>query len=282
MLNLDEIEAAITERTRVVYFETPVNPTMDLIDLSQVTGRVKKINDVRESDDRIHVIVDNTFASPFCQRPLEFGVDMIVHSLTKNLCGFGTDMGGIVIGPLKYESDLLMFRKDFGAALSSKSAWPILVYGLPSLDIRMKQEQINAARVADFLADHPKVERVVYPGRDNFPQRELAQRQMRDFDGNFAPGNMIYFVLRGEGDEPYERALQTVDWLAENAYTITLAVSLGQIRTLVEMPASMTHLAVPAEAQEAGHIDPGGIRLAIGLEDACDIIADLERALDQA
>jgi cystathionine beta-lyase/cystathionine gamma-synthase len=282
MLEPPRMERAITARTRVVYFETPVNPTMELIDIQDICSRVKRINAKRRPEDRVHVIVDNTFASPACQRPLQFGVDLVVHSLTKNLCGFGTDMGGVVIGPLRYESDLLLFRKDFGAALSSKSAWPILVYGLPSLDIRMRQEQANARRVADYLAGHPKVARVVYPGRDDFPQLDLARRQMRDFDGNFAPGNMICFVLKGRGNRSTQRATRLIDHVAKNAYAITLAVSLGQIRTLIEMPSSMTHAVVPDETKKEGHIDPGAVRLAIGVEDPGDIIRDLKEALDHA
>jgi cystathionine beta-lyase/cystathionine gamma-synthase len=282
LVKLNELEEAIGPKTRVVYFETPVNPTLDLIDLEAVTRIVKSVNRDRSPDERIHVVVDNTFASPRCQRPLEFGVNLVVHSLTKNLCGFGTDMGGVVVGPRSYESDLLLFRKDFGATLSSKAAWPILVYGLPTLDLRMKREQENARRIAEFLSGHSKVARVVYPGRDDFPQSDLARRQMRDFDGNFAPGNMLYFVLKGEDEEAWRRARALVDHIAKHAYTITLAVSLGQVRTLIEMPSSMTHAVVPEEAQVAGHIDPGGLRLAVGVEEAEDILRDLDEALTKS
>jgi len=282
LVNLNELEEAIGPKTRVVYFETPVNPTLDLIDLAGVTRIVKSANRGRSPEERIHVVVDNTFASPRCQRPLEFGVNLVVHSLTKNLCGFGTEMGGIVVGPRSYESDLLLFRKDFGATLASKAAWPILVYGLPTLDIRMKREQENARRIADFLADHPKVARVVYPGRDDFPQADLARRQMKDFDGNFAPGNMVYFVLKGDDQEAWRRARAMVDHVAKHAYTVTLAVSLGQVRTLIEMPSSMTHAVVPEEAQVAGHIDPGGLRLAVGVEEVDDILLDLDEALTKS
>ena len=280
MLDPGQVASAIDENTRVVYFETPVNPTMEIIDIAEITRRVKKVNASRRPEDRVHVVVDNTFASPACQRPLRYGVDLVVHSLTKNLCGFGTDMGGAVVGPLRYESSLLLFRKDFGAALASKAAWPILVYGLPSLDLRIRQEQANAGKIADFLAEHPKIARVVYPGRPDYPQLDLARRQMRDLDGNFAPGNMIYFVLKGRAEKAYERGKRLVDWIAENAYAVTLAVSLGQIRTLIEMPSSMTHAVVPDEAKIAGHIDPGGVRLAVGIEDVADVVADLERGLE--
>jgi methionine-gamma-lyase len=279
LMRLEVLADAIGPRTRAVYFETPVNPNLDLIDLDGVAKIVKRANSGRKPEERIHIVVDNTFASPSCQRPLEFGVDLVVHSLTKNLCGFGTDMGGVVVGGRRYESELLLFRKDFGAALSSKAAWPILVYGLPTLDLRMKREQESARRIADVLARHPKVARVVYPGRDDFPQHELARRQMRDFDGNFAPGNMIYFVLEGRKDAAGRRARRLVDHVAKSAYAITLAVSLGQVRTLIEMPSSMTHAVVPEDAKSAGHIDRGGIRLAVGVEDVDDILRDLDDAL---
>ncbi|HVI70065.1 MAG TPA: PLP-dependent transferase, partial [Pyrinomonadaceae bacterium] len=124
-------KAAITNRTRVVYFETPVNPTLDLIDIALVRQWMDEARPEAGEQHRLLMIVDNTFATPFCQRPLTLGADFVVHSLTKDICGFGTDMGGVVIGPLKYHAPLLMYRKDFGGVLSSKSAWSILVYGLP-------------------------------------------------------------------------------------------------------------------------------------------------------
>jgi cystathionine beta-lyase/cystathionine gamma-synthase len=137
----------------------------------------------------------------------------------------------------------------------------------------------TALRVAEFLEQHPKVGRVSYPGLPSHPQHELARRQMRDFDGEFAPGIMIYFLLQGDGETAKRRGARFIDYLAEHALSITLAVSLGQIRTLVEHPASMTHASVPAAVQAQSHIDPGGVRLSIGLEHPDDIIADLDVAL---
>jgi cystathionine beta-lyase/cystathionine gamma-synthase len=220
-------------------------------------------------------IVDNTFATPFCQRPLKLGADIVVHSLTKNICGFGTDMGGAVISSRDRESSLLLYRKDFGGVLSPKNAWPILVYGLPSLELRLRKEEQNALEVARFLEGHPRVKRVAYPGLESFPQRELAHRQMTDFDGTFAPSNMIYFALKG-GDRAASRL---VNYCSKHAYVLTLAVSLGQIRTLIEKPTGMTHSALPPSVKKAGHLDPGGVRLSIGIEDAGDIIHDLREAL---
>ena len=264
-----KLNGVLGRKTRVVIYETPVNPTLELIDIAAVSEACRKRGVVS--------IVDNTFATPFCQRPLALGADIVCHSLTKNICGFGTDMGGAVIADAARESDLLLYRKDFGGVLSPKNAWPILVYGLPSLELRMRKEEQNALEIARFLESHPKVERVSYPGLDSFRQRELARRQMTDFDGTFGPSNMIYFVVRG-GDKASSRL---VNHCSRHAYTITLAVSLGQIRTLIEKPTGMTHSALPAAVQRAGHLSLGGVRLSVGIEDAGDIIHDLREALKQ-
>jgi cystathionine beta-lyase/cystathionine gamma-synthase len=281
-LDIDQIEAAIKPETRVVYFETPCNPTMELIDICAVVDVVRRINDTRSEERRIVTIVDNTFATPFCQRPLSCGIDFVVHSLTKNLCGFGTTMGGAVIGPRSMETNLLLFRKDFGGSISPRAAWEILTYGLPTLALRVERQQQSAMRIAEFLNLHHKVKLVRYPGLDSFPQVELAKSQMRDIDGNFAPGSMVYFEVKGEGQDALERARRVIDYLAENALSVTLAVSLGNIRTLVEHPASMTHAVVPPEAQLEAGIAPGGIRLSVGIEDVRDILSDLEQALESA
>jgi cystathionine beta-lyase/cystathionine gamma-synthase len=273
---------AIRPETRLIYFETPVNPTMELIDLEAVAKIAREASQGRPEKDRIHTVVDNTFATPFCQRPLEWGIDLVIHSLTKNLCGFGTDMGGVVVGASAYYHPLMAFRKDFGGVLSPRNAWPILVYGLPSFPARMVAEQKAAVKVADFLVKHPKVGRVAYPGLPGFPQPELARKQMVSYDGKFAPGSMLYFELKANGQGVDERVAASdrfVDYIAEHAYTITLAVSLGQVRTLVENPYSMTHAGIPAQEKVEGGVSPDGIRLSLGLEDWHDIIADLEAAL---
>ena len=272
--------SSITPSTRVIYFESPINPTMELIDILAVTQIVKKINQERKANEKIFTVIDNTFATPFCQRPIELGVDFVIHSLTKGIGGFGTDMGGIVIGPEWSRDILLMYRKDFGGVLGPKAAWPILVYGLPTLALRVKHQEQTAFRIAEFLCNHPKVDKVNYPGSPCFDQVELAKKQMFDFEGNFAPGTLMYFTLKSSSpDESRCRGEKLIDWLAQNAYTITLAVSLGHIRTLIEHPGSMTHSAIPAEEQIARGLDPGGIRLSIGLERPEDIIKDLEEGL---
>jgi cystathionine beta-lyase/cystathionine gamma-synthase len=266
----EALARAIGRRTRAALYETPVNPTLELIDIAAVSEVCRR--------RKVVSIVDNTFATPFCQRPLDLGADLSVHSLTKNIGGYGTDMGGAVVTNLDLESELRMYRKDFGGVLSSKNAWPILVYGLPSLELRMRKEEQNALDVARFLEGHPKIASVSYPGLESFPRRELARRQMTDFDGNFAPSNMIYFTMKG-GDRA---ATRLVNHCARNAYTITLAVSLGQIRTLIEKPTGMTHSALPPAVRRAGHLSPGGVRLSIGIEDAGDLIHDLREALKRA
>ncbi|MBI1909201.1 MAG: aminotransferase class I/II-fold pyridoxal phosphate-dependent enzyme [Deltaproteobacteria bacterium] len=292
-LTKDSFEKRITPKTRVVYFETPINPNLQLIDIRKIREVINRANAKRDERERISMVIDNTFATPFCQRPLEMGADIVVHSLTKDIGGFGTDMGGAVMTSEKYESPLFLFRKDFGAVISPKSAWPILVYGLPTLQLRMKKQEETALKIASFLENHPKVARVSYPGLKSFPQYKLAQRQMTDYEGRFAPGSMIYFVLKEKGDSPKggspkggsptkggnEAAEKFIDHVARKAYTITLAVSLGQIRTLIENPFSMTHSALPEKEKTKKGIEPGGIRLSIGLEDADDLVLDLKKAL---
>jgi cystathionine beta-lyase/cystathionine gamma-synthase len=278
----ESIAKVATENCRVVYFETPVNPTMELIDIRAVRGVVDKLNAGRAEAEKIRIVVDNTFATPYCQRPLEHGVDIVLHSLTKGIGGYGTDTGGAVIGPSSYFNHLMMYRKDFGGVLSPKNAWPILVYGLPTLAARMVNQQKSAEYVAEFLMQQPKVARVVYPGLSNFPQRELAHRQMTTADGSFAPGSMLYFELKGQdgsSKSAADAAERFVDYIAEKSYTVTLAVSLGQIKTLIESPFSMTHAAVPDEEKLRCGLRPGGIRLSLGLEDRHDIVADLDDAL---
>jgi cystathionine beta-lyase/cystathionine gamma-synthase len=204
----------------------------------------------------------------------------VVHSLTKGLSGFGTDMGGAVVTRGEFVESLLRFRKDFGGTLAPQTAWHMLVYGLPTLSLRIPRQQENALAVARFLENHREVDFVRYPGLESFPQYGLAERQMRDYHGDFAPGIVLYFALKGKtpGDT-VERARRFIDFIADNSYAITLAVSLGQLRTLIEHPASMTHSSYGADGQKNHGFDPGGIRLAVGVEDADDIIRDLDEAL---
>ena len=275
-----DIRAAIRPNTRAIYVETPTNPTLDIIDLAMVAAVATEANAGRSSEECVHTICDNTFATPVCQRPMEHGIDIVVHSLTKGIGGFGTDMGGMVVAPREFRQMLLLYRKDFGGSLSPKAAWPPLIYGLPTLPLRMKQQQDSATRIARFLHDHPLTEKVSYPGLPECPGHELARRQMVGYDGSFMPGSMIYFTLK---DEPGSNQLAEafIDYAADNSYCITLAVSLGQIKTLIENPCSMTHSTIALEEQAEAGIEPGGIRLSLGIEDTDDLIADLSACFEQ-
>jgi cystathionine beta-lyase/cystathionine gamma-synthase len=268
MNDIAALRQAIGERTRVLYFESPVNPTLELIDIGAMRALADEVNASREPEAKLSIFIDNTFATPFGQRPLALGADVVLHSLTKNLGGFGTELGGAVICPRTMLASLLLYRKDFGGILSSKAAWAILVYGLPTLVLRLKREQYSARKVAAWLEKQEHVTRVAYPGLASFPQRALAERQMRDFDGDFAPGSMLCFEL----DPARVDAEEFVDEISRSAYSVTLAVSLGHTKTLIELPASMTH---------SSYGRPGGaLRLSIGLESPTDIIADLKNALE--
>jgi methionine-gamma-lyase len=278
------LTAAITPATRVVYCESPVNPTLELIDLAKVRAQLVDYRRRPASEDpagdgehRPSLVIDNTFATPHCQRPLTLGADVVVHSLTKGIGGFGTDMGGAVLVPSALRNLMLMYRKDFGGVLSPRAAWDFLVHGLPTLATRMDNAQKSALKIARFLEGHAKVARVAYPGLPSFAQAELAKRQMVDPRGRFAPGSMLWFELHSA-----ESGAKLIDWIAENAYSVTLAVSLGQIKTLIEHPYSMTHSALSDRDKAAGGVHPGGVRLSVGLEDADDIIADLDAALAAA
>jgi methionine-gamma-lyase len=274
------IAPLVNEHTRIVYLESPVNPSLELVDIKAVADAVKALNANRPKDKQIITVIDNTFCTPFGQRPISLGIDMVVHSLTKGISGFGIEMGGAVVTRDEFFTQLILHRKDFGGTLSPSTAWSILVHGLPTLSLRIPKQQENAYEVAKFLEADPRVDYVRFPGLSSFPQYDLARRQMVDFYGDFAPGFMIYFSLKGTPEESRARGNKMMDFIADNAYAITLAVSLGQIRTLIEHPGSMTHSAYSVDEQLSRGLDPGGIRLAVGIEHPQDIIRDLERALE--
>jgi methionine-gamma-lyase len=264
-------------KVRVLYFETLSNPNLELADLPAILKDVTRANELRKPANRIIVIVDNTFASPWGFRPLEWGVDMAIESLTKNISGFGTEMGGAVMTSRSFEKRLKLARKDFGAIINPKAAWHITVHGIPTLALRFTRQQENALKVARFLEGHEKVERVVYPGLPSHPQHKLAKKLLMTPEGTFAPGTMISFTVKGD----MKQCQRFVDTVANKSYSITLAVSLGLTKTLIEVPGFMTHSAIPANKQSASGIDPRSIRLSLGIEDAKDIIGDLGFALDK-
>ncbi len=280
LTNVEKLKETITEKTRVIYFETPANPNLDIIDIGAIRSLADAVNANREKNERIQIVVDNTFSTPYCQRPIELGADFTVHSLTKGIGGFGTDIGGVVIGRKEFRNSLLLYRKDFGGVLSPRNAWSILTYGLPTVAIRQKRAIESAQKIAEFLENHPKIEFVNYPGLPSYKYHELAKKQMRNFDGEFAPGHLIYFVLKSENEETSkELGRKFMNYIADNAYTMTLAVSLGHTRTLIEHPASMTHSVVPTNELKNYGLHAGGVRIAVGLEKAEDIIKDLEDSL---
>ncbi|MDU5020124.1 MAG: methionine gamma-lyase [Clostridiales bacterium] len=258
--NLDEIKAAMKENTRVVYLETPANPDLKLIDIEAVS----KI--AHEKKDCI-VMVDNTFCTPYIQRPLEWGADVVVHSATKYLNGHGDVIAGFVVGKKEFIDQVRLFGvKDMtGAVLSPFDAYLIL-RGMKTLQIRMDKHSKNALEVAKFLEGHKNVVKVNYPGLESFPQRELAKKQMD------LPGGMIAFEVKG-GLEAGKKLLNSLE-------LCTLAVSLGDCETLIQHPASMTHSPYTAEERAEAGISDGLIRISVGLEDPEDIIEDLKQGLD--
>lgn len=261
--------------TRVVYFESVSNPILEIADLEKITALVKAANKKRKKEDRIYTVVDNTFATPWALRPREWGVDFVIQSLTKNISGFGTEMGGAVIASKEHESVLRVARKDFGAIIHPYSAWHILVYGISTQALRFEQQQSSALKISQFLEKHLKVQSVTYPGLKSHPQHKLAKKYLKSPEGDFAPGTMISFQLKGD----MKKCQKFVDDIAKNSYSITLAVSLGLTKTLIEVPGYMTHSAIPNEKRGECGIDPRAIRLSIGLENVNDIIADLNEAL---
>ncbi len=255
------VEAALKPNTKVVYLETPANPNMYITDIKTIAEIAHKIEGCR-------VIVDNTYCTPFIQKPLELGADIVVHSATKYLNGHGDVIAGFVVGDKAYIDDVrLVGVKDLtGASLSPFDAF-LINRGMKTLEVRMKQHCANAQIVAEFLEGHAKVESVAYPGLKSFPQYELAQRQMA------LPGAMIVFEVVG-GAEAGKTLMNSVE-------LCTLAVSLGDCETLIQHPASMTHSPYTPEEQLESGITPGMVRLSVGLENAQDIIDDLKQALDK-
>jgi cystathionine beta-lyase/cystathionine gamma-synthase len=275
----ESLLGAISEETRIVYFETPVNPLVELVDIAATRRMVDQARERLGTSDQIRMIVDNTFPSPFCQRPFDHGADMVVCSLTKALGGFGVDMGGAVIGHKDAMGAVFMYREESGGILSPKAAWNILTFGIPTLAVRMKAMQESAGEVARFLEGQSRVRRVNYPGLASHPQNDVARRQMRDFNDGFAPGSMVYFELDTDDDSVIQKFTGTI---ADKSYCISLAVSLGHTSTLLENPYNCTHFLMPAEEKDVIGMKRSGMRLSLGLEDTGDIIRDLKLALDTA
>jgi methionine-gamma-lyase len=256
----ESIREKLQSTTRVIYMETPINPTMKLVDFALVVKIAKEIG--------AYVVVDNTFMSPYLQRPLEHGCDIVIHSATKFIGGHGDVIAGIAVGP-KSIMDTIRFttQKDMGGILAPFDAY-LLIRGLKTLGVRMDRHCENGQKVAAFLQAHPKVATVYYPGLPDFPQYELACKQMDGF------GGILSFELKG-GKEAGIRMMNNVQLCKR-------AVSLGDVDTLIQHPASMTHAVIPVEERAAMGITDGLIRLAVGIEDVEDILDDLDVALSFA
>lgn len=258
LTNLDELEKAIDDNTKVIYFETPSNPNLSIVDIKGVVEIAK--------DKGIKVVVDNTFATPYFQKPLSLGVDVVVHSATKYLSGHGDVVGGVAVS--KDESYIQKLKFDYmcelGGVMSPFNAW-LLLRGIKTLGVRMRQHQENATKLAEFLEKHPKVKSVKYPGLASFEGYDVAKKQMTGF------GGMLSFEVEG-GIEAAKKVVEGVE-LAQ------LAVSLGDCETLIELPAAMTHLGYPKDKLCDFGFTESLIRISVGIEDVRDIIEDLDKAL---
>lgn len=253
----EAIEAAMEPQTKLLFLETPTNPLMQITDLAAAAEIAHRHGAL--------VAVDNTFLSPYLQQPLTLGCDVVVHSTTKYLNGHSDSLGGVLIAKNREQGDWFYFvQKSAGAVMSPFDAF-LLLRGIKTLPVRMDRHEANARTIAAFLADHPKVRRVLYPGLPDHPGFAIQQRQARGF------GAMISFDLGS-----YDAAKRCLDRLE----VMSLAESLGGVETLISHPATMTHASVPAERRAALGIGDGMVRISVGIEDRDDLLADLARGLD--
>lgn len=252
------VEAAIKPNTKMVFLETPTNPIMTVTDLKEVSEIAHRAG--------ARVVCDNTFMSPYLQRPLEFGCDIVVHSTTKYLNGHSDGVGGVVVLNDEEDANWIGFvQNSAGAILSPFDSWLVL-RGTKTLALRMEQHDKTGRAVAAFLEEHPKVKKVYYPGSASHPQHALARRQQRGF------GGMVSFDVG---------SLDAARTVLESVKLCTLAESLGGVETLISHPATMTHASVDEEKRQRLGITDGLVRISVGIEDTDDIIADLDQALDK-
>jgi methionine-gamma-lyase len=256
--NLGEVEKAVKDNTKVVYVETPTNPTLKIVDLHGLAALAGK--------RQITTVVDSTLASPYNLQPLKFGIDVVIHSATKYLGGHNDVTAGIVCGRKDFVQKLKRLRKIFGGTLDPMAAW-LLLRGLKTLALRMEKHNQNGMQVALFLAEHPKIARVYYPGLPTHPQHTLARKQMHGY------GGVVSFEIKGD----FEKTVKFV----ENLKLCLIAASLGGTETLVTQPATSSHYFINPEQRCKLGVTDQLVRLALGIEDAEDIIADLEQALDK-
>jgi cystathionine beta-lyase/cystathionine gamma-synthase len=256
--DFDEIKSAVQRNTKIIFAETPTNPTLKIVDVSRVAELGKK--------NGITVVIDSTFASPYNLQPLGFGVDVVVHSATKYLGGHNDVTAGVVCGSEDFMQKLKEMRKHLGGNLDPHAAW-LLLRGLKTLGLRMERHNSNGMKIARYLEKHPKVKRVYYPGLPSHPQHSIAKKQMRGF------GGVVSFELDGD----FEKTMKFVDSLK----LCFLAASLGGTETLASQPVTCSHYFVSAEDRKKAGITDELIRLALGIEDPEDIIADLEQAFNK-
>lgn len=254
--DLDQVKASLKPNTRMIWLETPTNPFLNISDIAAIAGVAR--------NQRIppYVVVDNTFATPYLQRPLALGADIVVHSTTKYLGGHSDVIGGAVVGRDMALRERLAFLQNTIGAVPGPMDCFLVLRGIKTLPVRLERHSENAAAVADFLAGHPRVARLLYPFHPSHPQAELARRQMR------LGGGMVSFVLKGGAEEARR--------VAESTRLFALAESLGGVESLIEVPAAMTH-ASTADSPLA--VDPGLVRLSVGIEHVEDLLADLAEAL---
>ena len=259
MTTEEEIEKALRPETVCIYVETPINPTMEIVNLDAVIAVAKKHG--------LRVVVDNTFSSPYLQNPLKMGADFVLHSATKYLNGHGDVVGGVLVGQDAEEMQTIRFtvQKDIGAIMSPFDAW-LLLRGMKTLHVRMDRHISNAKKVLEFLKQEPLVTKILYPHDENHPQFDIAKRQMRD------GGGLISFEIEG-GKKEAQTFMNALSM-------IKIAVSLGDPETLIQHPASMTHQIVPEANRQAMGISESLMRLSIGLEHTDDLIMDLAAAFE--
>lgn len=253
-------EKAITKNTKVVFLETPTNPTLELVDIEAV-AKIAHANGAK-------LIVDNVFATPLYQSPLKLGADLVTYSATKHIDGQGRVLGGVVLGSKALiEADVHTFLRQTGASISPFNAW-VLLKGLETLPLRVRQMTESAAKIADFLGNHPKVERVIYPHHKSHPQYELAKRQMK------AGSTLVAFELKGGQEAAFK--------LSDSLAVILISNNLGDAKSIITHPRTTTHQRLSEEVRLESGITPGLLRISVGLEATEDLIADLEYGLSQA
>lgn len=258
MQEADTVESYINENTRLIWVETPTNPMMNIIDIGAVAAIAKKHS--------LLLAVDNTFATPYLQQPLTMGADIVMHSATKYLGGHSDVVMGALIVKDKDLADRLYFIQNASGAVCGPMDSFLVLRGIKTLHVRMQRHCENGKQVAEYLASHPKIEKVYWPGFETHPNHDIAKKQMKDF------GGMISFVTKGNN---YDDAIKIV----ENLRVFTLAESLGGVESLAGHPASMTHASIPKEEREKSGVVDALIRLSVGIEDVDDLIEDLKQAI---